>query len=566
METAKNALTLSRVGGASGPEAMAAMVQAVEQAAQSAQLAARAQQALAKMTGNVTRALKNAVASFDELNVAAQDESKTRAERKAAAKKAAAEKKASGGSGGRGNGGKGSAGGAGAAEAEQQESAFAAMLRAAQAAAQEFAALLHSAYLPSILAWSAALAQVRAAAVNAFSSMRDSALALWEGALAPLADYVLWDFLPSIVNGFSTVFAPIFADLADMAIDVFANGFDVACEMVSSAVNTLLLPLLELIKTVVTDLFSAVGAMWDEYGEPLMDGMSQAFEGLFSLLQGLYETVLQPILEHVIEMLTILWTDTLSPLWENLTKLFGDIGLLVLSLWNDVLVPFGSFLVQTFGPVFAGLGETVADVFGAIARVVSGVVNGIVDVLRGLCTFLTGVFTGDWERAWEGVKEIFAGVWNAIKSLLRGAVNAIIDMVNAMMRGVASAINAVVGGLNGIQVTIPDWVPVYGGQSFGVDLPGVGAPQIPHLARGAVIPPNAEFLAVLGDQKSGRNLEAPESLLRQIVREEGGAQTSSYTIEQPIALSLDGEVFYRAMARIRDGRGVELGSAFAHAY
>ncbi|MEG2653925.1 MAG: hypothetical protein RSA17_10130, partial [Ruthenibacterium sp.] len=64
--------------------------------------------------------------------------------------------------------------------------------------------------------------------------------------------------------------------------------------------------------------------------------------------------------------------------------------------------------------------------------------------------------------------------------------------------------------------------------------------------------------------KSGRNLEAPESLLRQIVREETGTQ--HLTTQQPVELSLDGDIFYRAMLRIESARGVQIGGAFANAY
>lgn len=555
------AIRISRAGGVGGADALAVMAQALTQAADSAQLAARAQEALAKTTVSVTRALKNAVAGFDELHLATQDSFQTRAERMAAAKKEAAKRASGGGSGG----GRGSATKSSAKEAAEEEAnAFAAMLAAAHQAAQQFASMLQSVYLPSILAWGQALSEVRTAAVNAFSYMRDSAVALWQDALAPLANYVLWDFLPSIANAFSTVFAPIFSEVAALALEVFANGFAVACAVVENAVNTLLMPAFALVKTIFTDMFAAVGAMWAEYGEPLIEGVHEAFMHLFSLLQSLYDTVLQPVLANILAMLSTLWTDALAPLWENLMMLLGEIGVMLLALWNNVLAPFGSFLLDKLGPVFVALSNTVAETFGSIARVVAQVVNGLLDALRGLCSFLTGVFTGDWSRAWEGVKSIFSGVWDAMQSLLRGAVNAIIGMVNSMARSVAGAINAVIGGLNSIQVTIPAWVPVYGGKSFGVNLPGVGAPQIPYLARGAVIPPNAEFLAVLGDQRHGRNLETPENLLRQIVREEGGAR--ELTVEQPIALSLDGDVFYRAMARIREGRGVEVSGVFAHAY
>ena len=79
------------------------------------------------------------------------------------------------------------------------------------------------------------------------------------------------------------------------------------------------------------------------------------------------------------------------------------------------------------------------------------------------------------------------------------------------------------------------WTP-----SSAASLPAVTAPQIPYLAKGAVIPPHAAFLAVLGDQPRGRNLEAPEGLLRQIVREEAGGSWE-LSASQPVELSLDGD-------------------------
>ena len=91
-------------------------------------------------------------------------------------------------------------------------------------------------------------------------------------------------------------------------------------------------------------------------------------------------------------------------------------------------------------------------------------------------------------------------------------------------------VNGLINRLNNIKfkITVPDWVPKIGGSWWGFNgfsIPTIGT--IPMLASGAVIPPRSEFLAVLGDQKNGRNLEAPEDLLRQIVREEAGGNQGS---------------------------------------
>lgn len=138
--------------------------------------------------------------------------------------------------------------------------------------------------------------------------------------------------------------------------------------------------------------------------------------------------------------------------------------------------------------------------------------TGLKTCLEGLLMFLKGVFTGDWNLAWEGVKTIFKGIWNSIVSIVERAINLIIK-----------AINWCISQLNKIYVEVPDWVEdLTGMRGFGFNIPKLSDVKVPRLATGAVIPPNAEFLAMLGDQRSGNNIEAPEALIRQIVREEGG--------------------------------------------
>lgn len=138
------------------------------------------------------------------------------------------------------------------------------------------------------------------------------------------------------------------------------------------------------------------------------------------------------------------------------------------------------------------------------------------ETLKGLLDFVTGVFSGNWEKAWNGVLKF-----------LKGVINGIIGLINGMVRGIANGINAVIGALNKIKVTIPGWVPGYGGKSFGFNLGYVSAPQIPYLAKGTVIPPNAPFLAVLGDQRHGTNVEAPLSTIQEAVANVMGDQASA---------------------------------------
>ena len=127
-------------------------------------------------------------------------------------------------------------------------------------------------------------------------------------------------------------------------------------------------------------------------------------------------------------------------------------------------------------------------------------------IFGGLIDFISGMFTGNWEKAWNGIMNIFAGAWNGVISILEGAVNKIMDGVRAVVNETIRLLN-LIPGVN-ISVKGVDW----GRVSFG-------AIKAPRLAQGAVIPPNREFMAVLGDQTHGTNIEAPLETIKQALAE-----------------------------------------------
>lgn len=216
--------------------------------------------------------------------------------------------------------------------------------------------------------------------------------------------------------------------------------------------------------------------------------------------------------------------------------------------------------------------------FGAAVAFLTSPIGLVIVAITALIAIIV-LLVKNWDtvkatasKVWEGIQNVWekvsgwfeAHVLTPLEKGFKGTVNGILGFVNGLVQAVVDAVNCIIGAINTLSFEVPSWVPKIGGSRFGFNLSPINAPQIPYLAKGAVIPPNAEFLAVLGDQKNGRNLEAPEALLRQIVREESGG-TARFEAEQPIELSLDGEVFYRAMTRIGANRGARIGGAFAEA-
>lgn len=132
--------------------------------------------------------------------------------------------------------------------------------------------------------------------------------------------------------------------------------------------------------------------------------------------------------------------------------------------------------------------------------------------------------------ALDAIKNKFESIFTGIQNFIKGAINSIIGFINTMIQNVVNGLNGVIGGLNTVGSAVPGFKA----------LSTVSAPQIPRLATGAVIPPNSEFLAVLGDQRSGKNIEAPADLIRQILREElgrGGGGGGEITIKFDGSLS-----------------------------
>lgn len=118
--------------------------------------------------------------------------------------------------------------------------------------------------------------------------------------------------------------------------------------------------------------------------------------------------------------------------------------------------------IKIIGPVLkVGFGGALGAVTSIIHSITS-VVSGLFTVFDGLTTFISGVFTGNWRQAWEGVKTIFQGAFESLAALCKAPINAVIGIIN----GAISAIN-------GISVTIPDWVPGMGGKSFGINIPTI---------------------------------------------------------------------------------------------
>ena len=369
---------------------------------------------------------------------------------------------------------------------------------------------------PSVAAWSAAWEQIRNAASAVWPEVQQAALAFWNEGLSPLLTYLSGTFAPGVINAFSEAFAPIVGGVASTAIYVLADLFTWACGIGTDAINGVLIPALDLLLQIWQDLMSGIKTAWDTYGQPFMDGVILAFQNLEDLATLLWETIVKPILQNLISVLQQLWSSHLKPLWDDILLLVASVANCLLDLWNNLLAPVAKWIIATFGPAFAEVFNAIADVVGVAVGAIADAIDLAVVVLRGLTDFLSAVFRGNWDAAWQAIGNTVNTVWDKMTNAIKTAVNGIIGFINRMISAVVTGINTVINALNGLSFDLPD---IFGGGHVGFNISTLTAPQIPYLAQGAVIPANREFLAVLGDQSHGTNVEAPLDTIKQAVAE-----------------------------------------------
>lgn len=196
--------------------------------------------------------------------------------------------------------------------------------------------------------------------------------------------------------------------------------------------------------------------------------------------------------------------------------------------------------------VIAGIAAVVVAVLGLTGNLEEFCQNLKENILGGLIDFITGVFTGDWTKAWEGIKKVFKGIWNGIVMILESAVNLIIKGVNWL-----------IGKLNSL---LENSLLAKGLDLIGIEfrgIPQIPEVHIPRLAQGAVIPPNREFMAVLGDQKSGTNIETPLATMVQAFKQ--ALAESGYGGSNEAVLVLDKDVLGKVVYRLNKAEGTRIG-------
>lgn len=283
----------------------------------------------------------------------------------------------------------------------------------------------------------------------------------------------------------------------------------------------------------VGQISGALGGMGSAAGaaSSAVGGITAATGGLTGSLGGALSAVGSLFAGPVgIIVLAALAAGGITYLWETNEK------------FRDSMMRFDEWITGVFSTDWTESFGAAGAVLNAYSANFSNLYEGAKKYLGGVVDFVAGVFTGDWDRAWTGIQNIFIGSFETMVAWVKMPLNGLIGLINAVLIGTTDGINNVIDLLNSIQVDIPDWVPGLGGKHFGFDIQTLTAPQIPYLADGALAKRNNPFLAVVGDNPTQDEIISPYDAVVNAVRDAlsglgplGGTQNITLTINGDLA-------------------------------
>ena len=280
--------------------------------------------------------------------------------------------------------------------------------------------------------------------ITHWDEVKGTFMYLWENVLVPLGDFV------------STVFTSVWNDVLSPALQYLSE-------------------------TVLPVLSDTLSNLWKHVIDPLARFIAD---------------VLKPIIKKLTETFEVLWKNVLKPLAQFLGTVFMAAFEIITTVLNKVVIPVVGAVIKVFqflwnnvlSPVVTFVSNTLFPVFSSVFESIGNIIENIRTIFQGLIDFVAGVFTGDWRRAWEGVKTIFSGIWDGFANIVKAPINAVIGFLNGLIGGVESAVNSIAKMLNGLKIKAPSWVTKLTGiTSIGFNLPTWTAGRIPYLARGGLI-------------------------------------------------------------------------------
>lgn len=343
--------------------------------------------------------------------------------------------------------------------------------------------------------------------------------------------------------GITELAGKLFRDILDIILTPFSEN----SEKIKEALENFLVPISEVLGTLsdsVVKTFEELNTTYDEHLKPLFDSIRDGISEIIEKFLDGYNEHLAPVLEKLAQKFSEVWEGSIQPMIDTAILLIGDVADAVKEFWENIMQPFLAWFADNFFPVISpiidGLGTLFVDTFG----IIGDIINGFLESLRELIQFITSVFQGDWEGAWNAIKGSFENSINRLPEIASGVVERIKSMFSGMVDGILDSLRKL-DDAGGFGTGVIGKV-IRENKGRTVTPRSSNSIQLPRLASGTVVPPRAgEFAAILGDNKREPEVVSPLSTMKQAVLEAMAQVGNTSGGDINLTVNLDGKTVYQ---------------------
>lgn len=222
-------------------------------------------------------------------------------------------------------------------------------------------------------------------------------------------------------------------------------------EKIKTTIEGMLKPIETITRTIadgINDTFDKIGQTYDTYVAPAFEKIKTGLTDIVSTILDAYNTYIAPVVNGIAESFSSMWEEHIQPAINGVVEFFGKLAELIGVIFETVLAPFIEWLMSNLAPIVADVVQGIWNGIETFVTFVSDCIKSITEFLSGLCDFLTGVFTGDWDKAWEGIKGILSGVWDLMGSIVSFALEAIGINIDEVLASIKKVWDDVWGGIS----------------------------------------------------------------------------------------------------------------------
>lgn len=261
-----------------------------------------------------------------------------------------------------------------------------------------------------------------------WDKVKEAALYLWENVLVPFGNFLKDVFTRIWEDMLKPAMLYIAQEVVPKLIETLRNFWDNVLEPLGKFIVDVFTPVFGVLSDVLMDL-------WKNVILPVADAVGGLFASAFKVLYTILNDVIIPVLSKIIDVLKIIWDKLLKPIVEWVRETLGPILETVFASVGEKI----SGLIEVLSGILdflAGVLTGVGDVLSSVVKMVGDVLSSLGDIFSGLIDIIVGVFTGDWERAWNGVVDVFRGIFNLVPSIAEGVINGAIGLINGLINGI----------------------------------------------------------------------------------------------------------------------------------